>query len=92
VKTRVVNVREDEADIYIGRPSKWGNPYRIGPDGSRREVLKKYGEWILTQPDLITALPELVGKRLGCWCAPKRCHGHTLVALLISRGLESTDE
>jgi hypothetical protein len=67
--------------VYIGRPSKWGNPFEIGKDGDRETVILKYREWILTQPHLIASLPELRGKVLGCWCAPKACHGDILVSL-----------
>lgn len=68
--------------VYIGRPSKWGNPFEIGKDGDREEVCKKYAEWILTQPELIEqAKAELKGKDLVCYCAPHACHGDTLIKL-----------
>lgn len=63
---------------YIGRGSPWGNPFRIGPDGTRNEVCDKYAAWIETQPRLIARLPELRGRDLVCFCAPQRCHGETL--------------
>lgn len=78
----VVNIRLDKADIYIGRPSKWGNPYKIGRDGTRKEVIEKYKFHVLASPDLVAALPELKGKILGCWCKPKLCHGDVLVELI----------
>lgn len=78
---KVVHCKRESYDVYIGRPSKWGNPFTIGPDGDRDAVIAKYTLWIGTQPDLITALPELRGKTLGCWCAPKACHGDVLLAL-----------
>jgi len=81
-KTIVVNVRDGDYDVYIGRPSGWGNPYRIGRDGSRDDVIRKYREWIMKQPKLLARLPELQGKRLGCWCHPKGCHGDVLVELV----------
>jgi hypothetical protein len=67
--------------VYIGRPSKWGNPFEIGKDGDREAVIQKYRKWVVTQPDLMAALPELRGKVLGCWCAPKACHGDVLASL-----------
>ena len=67
--------------IYIGRPSKWGNPFRIGRDGTRDEVIAKYREWIAQQPKLLAALPELRGRSLVCWCKPNACHGDVLVEL-----------
>jgi hypothetical protein len=54
--------------VYVGRPSKWGNPFVIGRDGLRDDVIAKYRAWILRQPALITALHELRGKDLICWC------------------------
>jgi hypothetical protein len=49
-------------------PSKWGNPFVIGRDGSRDEVIAKYRSWIVRQPALMTTLHELRGKNLVCWC------------------------
>ena len=77
-KTIVVHVHRDQYDVYIGRPSKWGNPFKIGEDGGREEVLKKYREWFNSQFHLHVQLPELKGKRLGCWCKPLCCHGDIL--------------
>lgn len=79
--TIVVNKYRNNYDVYIGRGSKWGNPSVIGQDGSRDEVIEKYREWIITQPQ-IKDLEELRGKRLGCFCKPSRCHGDVLVELL----------
>jgi hypothetical protein len=79
--TRVVHCRKEPYDVYIGRPSKWGNPFSIGKDGTRDEVIEKYRNWIVTQRHLMDALPELKDKILGCWCHPKACHGHVLVEL-----------
>jgi len=79
--TTVVNKYRNDYDVYIGRGSKWGNPFVIGQDGSRDEVIEKYREWIITQPQ-IKYLEELRGKKLGCFCKPSRCHGDILVELL----------
>jgi len=69
--------------VYIGRPSKWGNPFTIGRDGTREEVIEKYREWLKTQPQLIEAAKrELAGKDLVCFCAPKPCHGDVLVEIV----------
>ena len=85
----VVNRSRELDDIYIGRPSKWGNPFLIGRDGDRAAVISKYREWLLGQPVLLAALPELRGKRLGCWCKPKACHGDVLVELISRLSLHS---
>lgn len=61
--------------------AKWGNPFVIGRDGTRVDVIERYEAWLLTQPDPRAALPELAGKTLGCWCAPCACHGDVLARL-----------
>ena len=80
--TRIVHCKKESYDICIGRPSKWGNPFQIGKDGTREEVIEKFRNWILTQPNLLKDLHEIKGKTLGCWCKPKRCHGDVLVELI----------
>lgn len=82
MKTRVVNLRNFPYDVCIDRRSKWGNPYYVGMHGTREEVIEKYRAWIMKQPSLLEALPELKGKRLGCWCAPLPCHGDVLLELI----------
>lgn len=69
--------------VYCGRPSKWGNPFKIGPDGNRKEVLQKYQIWVDTQPALVYDMKnELRGKNLICWCAPKTCHCDVILQLI----------
>jgi hypothetical protein len=77
----VVHCKRAAHDVYIGRPSKWGNPFVIGCDGTRDDVIARYEAWLLEQPELVAALPELAGKTLGCWCAPRACHGDVLARL-----------
>ena len=67
--------------VYVGRPGKWGNPFVLGRDGTRDEVIAKYRAWIAQQPALMAALHELRGKHLVCWCAPERCHADVLIEL-----------
>lgn len=78
---RVVNLNKSSYDVYIGRGSKWGNPFIIGIDGSRSEVIEKYREWLLNQPELMADIGELKGKTMGCYCHPKACHGTILAEL-----------
>ena len=78
----VVHCKRKAFDVYIGRPSVWGNPFVIGRDGTRGEVIKKYRAWIMLQPHLIErARAELRGKVLGCFCAPLPCHGDVLATI-----------
>ena len=68
--------------MLIARPSKWGNPFEIGRDGTREQVIRMYEVHVRRRPDLLAALPELAGNRLGCHCKPLACHGDVLVKLL----------
>lgn len=79
--TTVVHCKKSPFDTYIGRPTKWGNPFTIGKDGTREEVIQKYREWIVTQPRLMASVHELKGKTIACWCAPQPCHGDVLAEL-----------
>ncbi len=81
-RTRVVNMKRDDHDVLIDRRTKWGNRFRIGEDGTRREVIALYKAELLTRVDLLRELEELRGMRLGCWCAPLPCHGDILVEFL----------
>ena len=75
MKTRVVHCKKEPFDIYIGRKcygfaaSKWANPFSIGLDGTRDEVLEKHRNWLMFQAELLASLSELKGKTLGCWCS-----------------------
>lgn len=94
-QTTVVNIRHgEEYDVYIGRPSKWGNPFRLSDYGNDRELLLKvYRHWLL-RPAQTTlrraARRELLGKRLGCFCAPQACHGHVLIEVIGQSEREET--
>lgn len=77
--TKVVNCKTERFDVFIGRPSKWGNPFKIGQDGTREDVLTRYKDWLLNNEDLILDLKELRGKTLGCYCKPEDCHGDVII-------------
>jgi hypothetical protein len=64
--------------VYVGRPSKWGNPFILGVDGDREQVIRRYYQF-LTGGDLALTLAELRGKDLVCWCAPQACHADILL-------------
>lgn len=82
----VVHRSKKPYDVYIGRPSKWGNPWSHEEDTlaeykveTRAEAVQKYEEWIRSQPEMMAAIKrELKGRVLGCFCSPKLCHGHIL--------------
>ncbi len=91
---------EDPDNVYIGRrgivfvdkkrypteDSIWCNPYKIGKDGDRDEVIQKYEIYIRNRLEkevgLKDELKRLKDKNLGCWCAPEPCHGDVLIKLI----------
>lgn len=88
MKPKVVHCKKEPFDVYIGRPSKWGNPFSHKPNtkaeiqvATREEAVKRFEEYILTQPKLLADLHELRGKVLACWCKPLACHGDILLKL-----------
>jgi len=86
----VVKIRECANAVYIGRGSPLGNPFVIGKDGNRDEVCDKYeayfeqqlkrsGSSVEKEIRRLKALLEEHGMlKLGCFCAPQRCHGDTI--------------
>ena len=91
--TNVIHIKDtprqyksDPDYVYIGRGSKWGNPYCIKgahPEYpwipmSRNQVCDLYKEYLVLKPELMAALHELKGKTLVCFCKPKACHGDIL--------------
>ena len=85
---QILNAREvgRRSSVYctlVDRTTKWGNGFDMARDESKRdEVIERYREDIVKQPELLAALPELFGRHLICWCAPKRCHAEVLFELL----------
>lgn len=89
--TNVVNKYKQPYDVYIGRGSKWGNPFTHIPTGtkaefvvgSREEAVEAYEKWLLegTGQYLLGDIHELKDKTLGCFCKPKSCHGDVLARL-----------
>jgi hypothetical protein len=88
--TIVVHIK-DGYDVYIGRAGKgqdgyFGNPFPLDREAQRSLVLARYKGYfqarIASDPEFKRRVEELKGKRLGCFCAPKRCHGDTLAEYL----------
>lgn len=84
--TRVVNLKTgDHYDIYIGRPSVFGNPFLLGIDGNRDAVLVKYERYatdrVLKDAKFAQQVKSLHGKILGCYCKPLACHGDILIKI-----------
>ncbi len=72
--------------VYVGRPSQFGNPFVIGEDGTRDEVIEPYCNWfyqrIMDDPQFKTDVDGLRGDDLVCWCAPKACHADVILEYL----------
>ena len=76
---RVVHCKRDKYDVYIGRPSAYGNPFVLRAESERDKLIAKYEEWLRAQPELVAQVKrDLRNKTLGCWCAPRACHGEVL--------------
>ena len=88
---QVVNKKQFKGEgIYIGRPSVLGNPFAIGRDGDREEVIARYRAWLWDQVKArnevfaellkIKAMAERGEVCLICWCKPLACHGDVVKA------------
>jgi hypothetical protein len=79
---KVVNIRKERYTVYIGRGSIFGNPFKIGKDGTRKEVIEKYEKEVRLHPHILRAI-ELLSPTavLGCYCKPKACHGDIIIKL-----------
>ena len=98
--TIVANKRDIEplpGDVYIGRPSRWGNPFKVAAEDERAEAIERYRDRLaedLEQNSTTAAdLRTLAGRRLVCWCAPKPCHGDVLASAadLARKGLPAPE-
>ena len=92
---------DDKNNVYIARAgvifidkerfpkeaSIFCNPFKIGKDGTRDEVIQKYKIYITKKIkksiEFKNQLILLKGKKLGCWCHPEPCHGDILLELLM---------
>lgn len=86
----VVHCQRDLYDVYVGRPSIWGNPHPVSPkycyrcdaEHSRESAILLFEEDVRSNPSLVAAVKsKLKGKVLGCWCAPNPCHGDVLAKI-----------
>lgn len=79
---KVLNKYQSNDGVYIGRPSKWGNPYVITKTFNRLQVIEAYRKWIEQEPEFQEEVKrELKGKNLVCFCAPLPCHGDILLQI-----------
>ncbi|WDH36926.1 DUF4326 domain-containing protein [Pseudomonas chlororaphis] len=89
--TKVSNKDLGESyDVYIGRGTLWGNPYQMGKEGTRDEVIEKFSydfeRRFLKFPEKFDEnIEKLRGKTLGCHCKPAPCHGDVIAKYLNSQ-------
>ena len=84
----VVFIKNDEGknERFPKKSSIFSNPFKIGKDGDRNKVLKKYRKYMIENLDNNTLLQrellKLKNKNLGCWCFPEPCHANILLELI----------
>jgi hypothetical protein len=70
--------------VYVGRPTKWGNPCRMG---SHADQARNFRQLLMSGPLQWRELREqarreLAGKDLACWCPLNQpCHADVLLEL-----------
>jgi hypothetical protein len=79
---RVVNKYKEPYTHYIGRGSVFGNPFEIGRDGDREQVIAMFELYAKGIPHIKDAIRELPKSAiLGCFCKPKACHGDAIIKI-----------
>ncbi len=79
---KVVNKRSSDSTVYIGRGSVFGNPFKIGENGTRDSVIAEFEDYARRTPHVLAAIKELPQNAvLGCYCKPRACHGDVIVKL-----------
>jgi hypothetical protein len=97
----VINIKNynNEDYIYIGRPSKYGNPYsskksKIAQNvNSKEESLKLFEQYLndndFLVDDLIEEMKEKGVNKLGCFCKPSKCHGDIYIKKIKEKSYKS---
>lgn len=96
-----INIRNKkrwkQEGVYIGRPSKWGNPFKIEGDQTREISIQRYAHGLINaiqkrNPSFIQDLQKLEAHliehqklNLICWCAPLPCHGDLIKQVLLNK-------
>jgi hypothetical protein len=94
--TKVVNLNHEDYDVRIDRRGPWGNPFPITAERTREQAIDEHYDWLeqwfrygmevvhghLSNRWQVEHLHLLKGKRLGCHCAPKPCHGTNYIILI----------
>lgn len=90
-ETKVVNLKHDDFDVYIGRPSDFGNPFPVGTD--RKRCIQLFENYFLKRVKVDEEFKQKVltlrGKKLGCYCKPQACHGDVIKQYIDQEGNKS---
>ena len=92
--------RKPQGAVVVTRPSKWANPWRLGPSTTRDSAVDAYRRWLLGQMGddfwrerevVVASLPELRGRDLACWCPlVEPCHADVLLEIANSSSSDFT--
>ena len=78
--------------VYVGRPTRYGNPFSLGRHGDRAQCISMFRRWLNGDEEMIAVAGkrpptldqirhDLAGRNLRCWCAPEACHADVLLEL-----------
>lgn len=85
INAGVINRRDNwscRSFVWVDRQGPWGNPFKIGRDGDRADVLMDHEKLLREQGAyLLVDIWRLRDKTLACWCEPLPCHGWLLAFL-----------
>jgi hypothetical protein len=96
--TKVVNIKNERYDVYIGRAGRgqdgyFGNPFRLSPNEPGGSTLERYRQYFYnrmdTDPEFREKIHALKGRTLGCFCKPGPCHGDIIAGYLNSKSKKS---
>lgn len=82
----IKNEKTEKKERFPKESSIFCNPFKVGKDGTREEVIEKYEKYIKNkidlEPELKEKLIKMKNKNLGCWCYPEKCHGDILIDII----------
>lgn len=73
--------------VYVGRPSRWGNPWTVEGWRSALDAVNEYRKALENPPtqffvEIVAQIGQLRGKNLACWCPlDQPCHADVLLEI-----------
>ncbi|TDC00030.1 DUF4326 domain-containing protein [Micromonospora fluostatini] len=82
-RRRTAGWRMPPGVVYVGRPTRWGNPFGHSTREGRAEAIERFRRWVAERPEYAAAARvELAGKTLACWCPlDQPCHADELLRI-----------